>query len=143
MKNNGTATFIDFDENATMNYEEGDEFIRLIDKKNQEDSERIRLAQINARSERNKKILEQRRKVAEDKQLLKEARMNAKARKALMPLVIALIAIGVILFVGLTAYVYGEKNILLSILCGAGIPTFIVCGYKAIKLVMKFNILDV
>ena len=136
-------TFVDIDENAAKGYEEGDEFIRLIDKRNAEVAEKVRLAQINARSERNKKILQQQREAAEEKRLLKEAKMNAKARRALTPLVISIAIIGMILFVGLTAYVYNERSIPLTLICGAGIPTFIFCVYKALKLVMRFNILDV
>lgn len=136
-------TILDFDDAAIMGYQEGDEFIRLLDKKNHEDSERIRFAQINARSEKNKKMLQQQRKAAEERQLLKEARMNAKARRTLAPLVISITIIGMILFIGLTAYVYNEQSMPLTLLCGAGIPTMIFCAYKALKLVMKFNILDV
>ena len=137
-------TYVDFDDNSTVvGYEEGDEFIRLLDNKNREDSERIRLAQINARSERNRKLLLQQRKAAEKERLRKEARMNAKARRALMPLVISIAVIGMILFIGLTAWVYEDHSMPLTLLCGAGIPTFIFCVYKALKLVMKFNILDV
>ena len=62
-------TILDFDDAAIMGYQEGDEFIRLLDKKNHEDSERIRFAQINARSERNRKMLQQQRKAAEERQL--------------------------------------------------------------------------
>lgn len=136
-------TYVDFDDNSTAGYEEGDEFIRLIDKRNAEVAEKVRLAQINARSEQNKKILQQQRKAVEAKRLRKEARMNAKARRALMPLVISIAVIGMILFIGLTAWVYEDHSMPLTLLCGAGIPTFIFCVYKALKLVMKFNILDV
>lgn len=136
-------TILDFDDTAFQQYQEGDEFIRLLDKKNAETAEKERLAQINIRSERNKRIIQQQRKAAEEKRLLKEARMNAKARRALAPLVIAIAIIAAILFIGLTAWVYEDQSFLLALLCGAGIPTFIFCAYKALKLVMKFNILDV
>lgn len=140
---NKTRAYVDFDDNAIEGYEEGDEFIRLLDNKNREDSERIRLAQINARSERNRKLLLQQHKAAEESRLRKEARMNAKARRALAPLVISIAIIGMILFIGLTAWVYEDRSMPLTLVCGAGIPTFIFCVYKALKLVMKFNILDV
>ena len=136
-------TFVDIDENAAKGYEEGDEFIRLIDKRNAEVAEKVRLAQINARSERNRKAILQQRKAVEEERLRKEARMNAKARRALAPLVISIAIIGMILFIGLTAWVYEDHSMPLTLLCGAGIPTFIFCVYKALKLVMKFNILDV
>ena len=136
-------TILDFDDAAIMGYREGDEFIRLLDKKNAEESEKIRLARINARSEKNKKVLQQQHKTAEEQRLLREARMNAKARRTLAPLVISIAIIGIILFIGLTAYVYNEQSMPLTLLCGAGIPTMIFCAYKALKLVMKFNILDV
>lgn len=141
---NSSRTFVDFDDNAAASmYEEGDEFIRLIDKRNQEMLESIRIAQINTRSERNRKAILQQRKAIEAERLRKEARMNAKARRALTPLVISIAIIGVILFIGLTAWVYEDHSMPLTLLCGAGIPTFIFCVYKALKLVMKFNILDV
>ena len=140
---NYNKAFIDFDDNAKMPYQEGDEFIALIDRKNAETAERIRIAQINIRSERNKKILRQQRKVAEERQLLKEARMNTKAKRALVPLTIAIAIVAIILYIGLAAYVYNEQSMPLTLICGAGIPTIIFCVYKALKLVMRFNILDV
>ena len=136
-------TYVDFDDNSTAGYEEGDEFIRLLDKRNQEMLESIRIAQINTRSEKNRKAILQQRKAAEEQRLRKEARMNAKARRTLAPLVISIAIIGMILFIGLTAWVYEDHSMPLTLICGAGIPTFIFCVYKALKLVMKFNILDV
>ena len=136
-------TYVDFDDNSTVGYEEGDEFIRILDKRNQEMLESIRIAQINTRSEKNRKAILQQRKAAEEQRLRKEARMNAKARRTLVPLVISIAIIGMILFIGLTAWVYEDHSMPLTLLCGAGIPTFIFCVYKALKLVMKFNILDV
>lgn len=138
-----TNTILDFDDTAFQQYQEGDEFIALIDRRNTEESEKIRLAQINARSERNKRILLQQRKAAEERRLLKEAKMNAKARRALVPLTIAIAIIAIVLYIGLAAYVYNERSMPLTLICGAGIPTIIFCVYKALKLVMKFNILDV
>lgn len=138
-----TNTILDFDDTAFQQYQEGDEFIALIDRRNTEESEKIRLAQINARSERNKRILLQQRKAAEERRLLKEAKMNTKARRALVPLTIAIAIIAIVLYIGLAAYVYNERSMPLTLICGAGIPTIIFCVYKALKLVMKFNILDV
>ena len=143
MKAAANTTILDIDDTAIMQYQEGDEFIALIDRRNQEVSEKARIAQINARSERNKKILLQQRKAAEEQRLRKEAKMNAKARRALAPLTISIAIIGMVLFIGLTAYVYNERSMPLTLLCGAGIPTLIFSAYKALKLVMKFNILDV
>lgn len=135
-----SKTFIDFD---NFEYKEGDEFIRIVNEKNIEKIEAARFSQINTRSERNRKAILQQRKAAEERRLRKEARMNVKVRRALTLLTIVIISITFILYIGLSAYVYNEQSIHLALLCGAGIPILILCAYKALKLAMKFNILDV